>query len=208
MDAGLVPIKRLDRAKARLAGRFDPAARAGIAGALVEDVFALMTQASFLSWWVVTDDAWVAARATKAGFAVVSDAGTGLNDALTTALGALRCAGATSVTVLPCDLPLATPADVLDIVDTGATSEVVLVPSEDGGTNALYLGPPGVIAPRFGPGSLRAHLAAAEAAGARCSLLSLSRLSLDLDTPEDVERFLARPASGHTHVLLRALSGS
>lgn len=208
MDAGLVPIKRLDRAKARLAARYDRAARARIAAALVEDSFALMAATGFLSWWVVTDDPGVAERAGAAGFGVVADSGTGLNDALGRALAELGAAGARSVTVLPCDVPLATPDDILDIVDTGATSEVVIVPSEDGGTNALYLAPPDVIALAFGPHSLRAHLAAAEAAGVRCSLLSLARLSLDLDTPEDVERFLARPAPGRTHALLRTLSGS
>lgn len=208
MDAGLVPVKRLDRAKERLAGRFDGAARAGIAAALVDDAFALMAATSFLSWWVVTDDTAVAVRAQQAGFGVVPDPGTGLNHALERALRRLIAAGARSVTVLPCDLPLAAPDDLLDIVDTGATSEVVVVPSEDGGTNALYLQPPDVIAPAFGPNSLRAHLAAAEAAGVRCSLLSLARLSLDLDTPADVERFLALPAPGRTHALLRTLSGS
>jgi 2-phospho-L-lactate guanylyltransferase len=90
------------------------------------------------------------------------------------------------VTVLPVDIPLATAEDVRDLVDTGATSDVVLAPARvDGGTNALYLSPPDAIPPRFGPASLRVHIGDAEAARLRCSILDLSRLALDLDTVED-----------------------
>ena len=67
------------------------------------------------------------------------------------------------------------------------------MPSRDGGTNGLYLGPPDVMTPLFGPGSLRAHIEEAERRGIRCSILSLPRVELDIDTIEDVDAFLAIP---------------
>ncbi|MDQ3646452.1 MAG: hypothetical protein M3345_05885, partial [Actinomycetota bacterium] len=95
-----------------------------------------------------------------------------------------------------------------DLLDTGATSDVVLVPStRDGGTNALYLSPPDVITPRFGPASLQAHLALAERLKLRCALLDLPRMALDLDTIEDAGELLERPDHGNsrTVAVLRGL---
>lgn len=209
MDAGLLAVKRLDTAKSRLWPRFGDDERLLIANALFEDALALCASTTHLKWWVVSDDQEVIERALHAGLETMRDEGTGLNDAVLTAARALSALGASSVTVLPSDIPLATSEDLLDISDTGEVSDVVVVPSEgDGGTNALYLGPPEVIAPRFGAGSLVQHVRAAEVARLRCSVLPLERLELDLDTPEDIDRFLETdPGSGsQTAALLRRLT--
>lgn len=208
MDAGILPVKSLDRAKQRLAGHFGPDERRRIAEAMFEDALDLCESAEFLTWWVVSDGMDVLERAAARGFSGVSDAGTGLNEAVLEGIAAAEAAGAGSVTVIPCDTPLAFRGDLLDLLDTGATSDVVVVPSEkDGGTNGLYLSPPGLLAPNFGEGSLRRHLALAESAGYRCALLSLPRLALDIDTVEDVRDFLARPrhAPNHTSAVLEEL---
>jgi 2-phospho-L-lactate/phosphoenolpyruvate guanylyltransferase len=200
MDAGLVPVKRFDRAKSRLAPSFDAAARAAIARALWRDSLALIAANSWLSWWVVSDEQAVLSDAAGGGAATVSDAGNGLNAALDQAVSVLRRAGAESVIIVPCDVPLAFSGDLRDLADTGATSDVVVVPSgEGGGTNALYMSPVDLMAPRFGEASLAAHIAEAERLGARCTLLNLPRLALDIDTPADVEAFLGRPHHSPTH---------
>lgn len=209
MDAGLLAVKRLDTAKSRLASRFSDRDRLSIAAALFEDALDLCRRTTHLRWWVVSDDQAVVDRAGAHGLGSMKDDGSGLNDAITTAARVLTELGATSVTVLPCDIPLATPEDLLDITDTGELSDIVVVPSEgDGGTNALYLRPPEVIAPLFGPGSLSRHVHAAEGAGLRCSVLPLERLELDLDTPADIDRFLRAdpPSTLKTAELLRTLT--
>ncbi|MDQ3982547.1 MAG: 2-phospho-L-lactate guanylyltransferase [Actinomycetota bacterium] len=193
MDAGLLPVKALDRAKARLAPGFGDAQRREVAKALLDDALALCLSADFLEWWVVSDDEEVSARASAVGLRTVADRGTGLNDAIRAGTDEALAAGAGSVTVIPCDVPLAYRGDLVDLLDTGATSDVVLVPSgDDGGTNGLFLSPPDLIEPAFGPGSLRRHIALAEKHGYRCSILSLPRLALDIDTAADVDAFLAR----------------
>ncbi|HEX2295202.1 MAG TPA: 2-phospho-L-lactate guanylyltransferase, partial [Actinomycetota bacterium] len=120
-------------------------------------------------------------------------------------------AGAESLTVIPSDVPLAYRGDLVDLLDTGATSDIVLVPAgDDGGTNAMYLTPPDLIEPAFGPGSLQRHIALADRRGYRCSILSLTRLALDVDTPEDVDAFLAAAGEfgGRSAELLRKLRGA
>ena len=197
MDAGLLPVKRLDRAKGRLSGWLDPDERAALALALFEDALDLCSSTPWLRWWVVSDDGEVLTIAADRGLGTIEDGGTGLNDALKMAIAEVVNHGADSVTVIPSDVPLAYEEDVRDLVDTGATSDVVVVPSDDdGGTNGLYLAPPDLLEPRFGSASLKAHVEAAADRHLRCSILALPRLALDIDTIKDVEAFLERPAYG------------
>ena len=155
----------------------------------------LCESVDFLDWLIVSDDDTVVDLVEKKGFRSVRDQGEGLNVAIGLGVAAALAAGADSITMIPCDVPLAFRGDLVDLLDTGATSDVVVVPSErDGGTNGLYLSPPDLLEPRFGQGSLRRHIDVAEQGSLRCALLSLPRLSLDIDTIEDVRDFLAKPA--------------
>ena len=198
MDAGILPVKRLDRAKQRLVPHVTEDERHAIAEALLEDALDLCAAADGYTWWVVSDDEAVLARARERGLETVVDPGEGLNAALSAAIGAASAAGAESVTIIPTDVPLAWTGDLQDIADTGATSDVVVVPARDGGTNALYLSPPDVIEPHFGEHSFKEHLRAAEERGKRCAILALTRLELDIDTIEDVDAFLSRPKAAET----------
>lgn len=198
MDAGLLPVKRLDAAKKRLLPHVTDEERLTIARALFEDALDLCASTQFLEWWVVSDDERVLAETAARGFGTVPDPGAGLNAALEKGIATVIDAGAASVTIFPSDVPLAWEGDLRDIVDTGATSSVVVVPSRDGGTNALYLSPCDALTPSFGQFSFKAHLAEAERLGIRCTMLSLPRLELDLDTIEDVDAYLARPKAADT----------
>lgn len=208
MDAGLLPVKALARAKSRLSPLFDDEGRLAVATALLEDALALSASVDFLQWWVVSEDPDVLERASGAGLKTVVDPGGGLNAAIAAGIAEVVAAGAESLTVIPCDVPLAYRGDLVDLLDTGATSDIVLVPSGgDGGTNALFFTPPGLIEPAFGPGSLQRHIALAERQRYRCSILSLPRLALDVDTPDDVDAFLASAGEfgGRSAEVLRKL---
>jgi 2-phospho-L-lactate guanylyltransferase (CobY/MobA/RfbA family) len=104
MDAGILPVKRLDRAKGRLAAAFNDDERLAIAGVLLECAFAVLSGSAFLRWWVVTDDDAVDEQARGRGFDVVRDQGLGLNEALRIGLDDVVRAGAASVTIVPADL--------------------------------------------------------------------------------------------------------
>lgn len=206
MNAGLLPVKGLAAAKQRLGPDFDPAERRDIARALLEDALRLCMDSPFIQWWIVTSDDVAVSAAQRRGLRIAPDAGTGLNHALRAAVHAATRAGATSITVVPADLPLATPDDLADLLDTGATSDLVVVPAHrDGGTNALHVSRPGSVDPRFGPGSLQSYVELADRLGLRCSILALERLALDIDTVEDVGQLLQSPSVGHTVEVLGRL---
>ena len=68
---------------------------------------------------------------------------------------------------------------------------VVIAPDRLGtGTNGLALSPPGIIGFRFGAGSFAAHRAEAQAAGVEPAVVVRPGLAFDLDTPEDLARWL------------------
>ena len=191
MNAGILPVKKPSRAKTRLGRDLGDGRREAVARALLDDALGLLAAGDFLDWWVVSDDPEVLDRARSDGYAALDDPAGGLNAALELALAATATQGAASALIVPADVPLATPGDVGQICDTGETSEVVLVPSRrDGGTNALYLRPPDLLTPRFGTGSLEAHVRSAERARLRCSVIDLPRLALDIDTIEDARELV------------------
>ena len=204
MDAGILPVKRLDAAKSRLDSLFDPGQRRELAAAMLEDALDLCARATFLSWHVLSADEIVLRKAAERGFETLEDPPDGgLNDSLASAID--RLSGADSVTIIPADTPLATASDLQDILDTGAISDVVVVPADrDAGTNGLYLSPPDLMAPRFGESSFSGYLRNAHETGLRCSILPLEGLALDIDSPEDIDELLGgSPRENRTVRLLQ-----
>jgi len=100
--------------------------------------------------------------------------------------------GASTVLLVPIDVPTVTPADFTQLA-ASARPGLIVVPSSDGtGTNALVRTPPNCIESRFGPGSFRAHLEQALSKGLPADVLRLPGLMFDIDTPEDVAELLGR----------------
>lgn len=89
-------------------------------------------------------------------------------------------------------------------VEDTEQSGVRLVPSPDGGTNALVLIPPGAIPFRFGPNSAARHRAAAAAADIHAESIPLASLAADIDQPRDL-LIGGRTAGPRTRRVLAAL---
>jgi 2-phospho-L-lactate guanylyltransferase len=81
---------------------------------------------------------------------------------------------------------------------------MTIVPSRDErGSNCIACSPPDVLPFRFGDDSFHPHLAAGRRLGLEPQICPLPGLGLDIDTPEDLEAFLARPAKTRAHAYLR-----
>ena len=184
MSVTVVVLARDPRtAKTRLRRALDPAARARLAAAMLDDVLA----AAVATGWpvlVVTDARSIGAQARAAGARAMVAQPRGTRDGARR--GAIRAVrdGAGAVLIVAADVPLIRAADLRRIAAAGRRSEVVIVPDRRrSGTNALFLRPPARIAPQFGAASLAAHRKAAGPAG---RVLAVSRLALDVDTPADL----------------------
>ena len=187
--AAVLPVKRFDAAKQRLAPGIDEGRRRQLVEAMVADVLEAITAARGLERLIVVSGDPIAQElAAGVGAEVVSDPADGGHvEAAQAGIARAEAEGAEAVLLLPGDCPLLDPREV-DRLLTGTPDPYVgIVPDRHGtGTNALLLRPPGAIVPAFGEGSLERHVAAARAAGIPFGVEELSSLGLDLDTPADV----------------------
>lgn len=100
--------------------------------------------------------------------------------------------GAGAVLLLPSDLPFITEAAVRDLLASVSRLKppvAVAVPASGrGGTNALYVRPPGAIAMQFGDDSFARFRAEAKAKNVNFAVHRSDAMALDLDEPSDLAR--------------------
>jgi 2-phospho-L-lactate/phosphoenolpyruvate guanylyltransferase len=209
---GLVPIKRLEKAKQRLAAVLEPHACAEFARIMALDVFAAAARARRLAGVaVITADPVVTHIARRKGFCSFEDKiEGGMCLAVEAGAKALASCGATGVLVLPADVPLATADEIDALLERhGSDRAVTIVAAEaDGGSNALACSPTDVIAFQYGPHSFQRHLHAARSAGVSPQVVRSSGLARDIDRPHDLAAFLAHKSSSLSHAFITALAES
>lgn len=183
----VVPVKRLDRAKTRLAEVGDDLRRELVLAFLLDTLDAVTASARVARVAVVSDDP-VVARAVGPvlegrGLVVPDPAPTELNEALHRGLRALG-AGDEGVLALCADLPAVTSDAVTGLLAVAPRTRAGFVADRTGaGTTAYVVADRSWFAPRFGPGSRDAHLhhGAVELSTAVSPLLRC-----DVDTPDDL----------------------
>jgi 2-phospho-L-lactate guanylyltransferase len=185
----VLPVKRFEAAKQRLAAGIDETRRRELAAAMVADVLEAIGEARTVERLiVVTGDPIAQELAAGAGAEVVPDPeDAGHIQAAQAGIARAEAEGAELVALLAGDCPLLDPRE-LDRLLTGIPGTYVgIVPDRHGtGTNALVLRPPSAIVPAFGEGSRQRHVEAARDAGIPFGIEELPSIELDLDTPGDV----------------------
>jgi 2-phospho-L-lactate guanylyltransferase len=208
MRYALVPVKDLSQAKARLSALLSPAERYALAAAMLDDVLTALRQASRVERVaLVTTDAHALALAAQWGFEVV-DEGTGRGETGAVELAVKACLerGATSLAVIPGDIPLVGAADVDCIMQHGERFDVVVVPSWDSrGTNAVLMRPPDALHLRFGSWSFFPHVKQAKRRGLSYKVVRLPRVALDVDTPVDLARLVPQAMGTRSYEVLQAM---
>ena len=198
----ILPVKRFELAKSRLAQALPGPLRARLAEAMVADVLDALLAAPFLDGVVVvTNEEPVARAAEAAGATVLGDPGeSGQSAAVLIGVEHARASGYERVLLVPGDCP-ALDGDTLRALleAAGEPPSVTIVADRHGsGTNALVLAPPDAIEPGFGPDSFERHRRRALEAGAAWRVADLPALALDADTPDDLERLREALAGGTT----------
>jgi 2-phospho-L-lactate/phosphoenolpyruvate guanylyltransferase len=190
----VLPVKRFDAAKTRLAADLPVPRRIALAGAMAADVLdALRAVAGLDDVIVVSGEPAMVELAAAAGARVLGDDDGGHSQAAAAGAAAAAAAGADRVLLVPGDCPALDPQEIAGLLAAGpAAPSVVVVPDRHGtGTNALLLDGPAVIAPAFGPGSHARHLALARAAGADGVTREVPSLAFDVDTADDLAALAA-----------------
>ena len=187
----VVPVKRLSVSKRRLSGVLNPQERKVLTLAMLEDVLSALKSSVVQNVVVASNDPLVYQVAVKFGVSYSSVAGGGLNAAVGEATEWCVKRGAGSVLLLPADIPMLSFKDVNSIVALGIeTSSVVLSPSLNGGTNALFQNPPNLIPACFGPKSFAKHVKEAHHKSLRVKFYCSVGIVADVDLAEDLKRLL------------------
>jgi 2-phospho-L-lactate guanylyltransferase len=206
----ILPVKSPQNAKQRLKEVLAVEQRETLARMLYTQTLTALCQAEGIDRVVVvTCDAEVAAHARRSG-ALVFEENEQVSHSVSADAACLRAMelGASTVLLVPIDVPTVTPTDFSQLA-ASARPGVIVVPSSDGaGTNALVRTPPDCIESRFGPGSFRAHLDQARSKGLPVDVLRIPGLMFDIDTPEDVAQLLARTDECPISSFLRAACAS
>lgn len=188
----LVPVRGLPAGKRRLAASLSVAQRNSLVRAMLDDVTAALIAAERIDRIVICSrDAAARTEADRLriDFLDQADQRPGYNGAVSRAQADL--VEAEALLVAPADVPLIT-ANAVDLLVSSAPEgeAVVVAPAHNGGTNGLFLRPPGIIRPAFGPSSSRAHEQAASGAGEAGVPFRLARIDVwayDVDTPADLK---------------------
>jgi 2-phospho-L-lactate/phosphoenolpyruvate guanylyltransferase len=187
----IVLIKDFASAKQRLQPALGPKARQALARRNAE--LAVRAAAAGDRVLVVAGSDKVAGLATGWGADVlVEPRQEGQNVAAARGIARAVEGGADAVLLLSSDLPLVTIDAVREVLESSSRLDApvaVAVPAVGrGGTNALYLRPPGAIALNFGSDSLAKFRHEAESRGVSFVVHRSDAMALDLDEPGDLAR--------------------
>ena len=189
----IIPHRGLEAAKTRLAPSLSPDERIFLASQLLQRVLKVSRE--------VADDVVVISPSRSllevvepSGARLVVQRGMGLNSGLDQVRFDALVDDVETLAVLHGDLPNLQRTDIetlLAALPSDGRPGVAIAPDRAGtGTNALVLRPPGVIRFRFGAGSFAKHLEEVERAGVPLIAVNRAGLAFDLDTPEDLARWL------------------
>jgi 2-phospho-L-lactate guanylyltransferase len=176
----LVPLKRLNGAKTRLAEVLSPDERAELMRRMLVGVVGAIRGAAVERITLVTSD-----PIELDGLARFDDRGLGWNQALAAAMR--EAVAEDLVAVVSADLPRLRASEVQALIGATPARGLAIARARDGGTNAVSMRPRGAVATCFGvPRSAAVHERLARRAGLEPVLVDLPGLAFDVDTPEDL----------------------
>jgi 2-phospho-L-lactate/phosphoenolpyruvate guanylyltransferase len=204
----LVPVKPPAFAKSRLAGLGDRVRRQLAAAFATDTVSAALQSPSVACVLAVTDDHVVAAALADLGAEVVPDGvADDLNGTLVQAAVELRRRRpGLRLAALCADLPALDPAELTTVLTQTPTDRASFVADRHAAGTTLLLAPDvDSFAPRFGPGSRRAHLAAGMHEIDRSDIPTLRH---DVDDPADLAAALALGVGARTALVATSVASS
>ena len=198
----VLPVKDMEHAKQRLAGYLTQLQRQLLMHAMLEDVLETLVGATGLAGLlVITQDARVRSLAVSYGAGILFESGNeGHSVAVERAATVLNAEGVAGLLQLPADVPRIQPDDIDAIIASHRKAPAITItPSHNYlGSNAVLCTPPNVLPFGFGYNSFNRHLRRARDLDITATVVQRPNIALDIDTGDDLRRFLEQPSNTHT----------
>jgi 2-phospho-L-lactate guanylyltransferase len=206
----IVPVKRLENGKSRLATFLSSTERIKLCELLLKDTLSTLKKTSRISEVIVVSSDVQAEKIAKRYDAkfLKEDKDSGVNEAVAFADGYCSEARATATLVIPQDLPLLLPEDIDRICESAEGYEkcLVICPSlRYDGSNALLRKPSLLLQTHYENNSYQTHLKLARDIGANVNVILSRRIMTDLDTVEDVQNLIKESSIHKAVMYLRSM---
>jgi 2-phospho-L-lactate guanylyltransferase len=186
----IVPVKPLRRGKSRLSVVLSEDERTALNQSMLINTLKTLAAVSLIDTVLVVsrDPLALSIARDYSAKTVLEDGNPELNTALRRASSVAKAYFANEILVLPADLPLIKPEDIISFLALAIKPpEIIIAPDRRrDGTNALLISPADLIEFRYGKGSFDAHLKNAKEVNARIEIVESEVFGLDLDLPEDI----------------------
>ena len=189
----IVPVKDLEETKSRLSPFLTPKEREMLTLTMLDHVLATLREVDVVEQFgVVSPSPRALFVAEKAKATALLQESRGLNNALEEGRNWAISEGASSLLVLPADLPYLSAFDVRMLTKISRDERVAVIsPDEaDEGTNALLMRPVEAMPFAFGPGSYETHQRTAKERGLEVETYKHASVSHDVDTFEDLQALI------------------
>ena len=187
----IIPVKSLVESKTRLAHLLRANERADLMRRFLQNALLTLNCVPKIGRiLVISSDETVLALAQQHGaVTIVEREIRGLNTAVTQAAHYAHTHNASSILILPADLPFMQTADIERMIEVVGQKPghvlVICTDDQQDGTNALLLSPPTPFTFHYGQGSFQQHLQEAARLGYTTHILTMPGLQFDLDTEAD-----------------------
>jgi 2-phospho-L-lactate/phosphoenolpyruvate guanylyltransferase len=206
----IVPVKRLENGKSRLATLLSSTERIKLCELLLKDTLSTLKKTSRISEVIVVSSDVQAEKIAKRYDAkfLKEDKDSGVNEAVAFADDYCSEARATATLVIPQDLPLLLPEDIDSICESAEGYEkcLVICPSlRYDGSNALLRKPSLLLQTHYENNSYQTHIKLARDIGANVNVILSRRIMTDLDTVEDVQNLIKESSIHKAVMYLRSM---
>lgn len=193
MIFAVVPVKNLEESKSRLSPFLSPNDREVLTLAMLNHVLATLREVDVVERvGVVSPSPRVLFVAEDANATPLLQESRGLNNALEVGRNWAISQGASSLLILPADLPYLSASDVRMLAMLPRNERVAVISPDEAekGTNALLMQPADAMPFAFGPGSYETHQRTARERGLEVEIYKHTSVSHDVDTLEDLQALI------------------
>lgn len=195
--AVVIPVKKFNKSKTRLNQILDEIERENLSKILTKDLIIKLSRINEIQIIIVTNEIDTIKSIIKDDnynlVFINENKSSGVNNSIKMADEYLRDKNLDASIIIPIDLPLLKTKDIKKIINISKkmTSGICIVPSQRrDGTNILLRKPNSIINTHYDMDSFNNHVNEAQRNNKVIKILKYENLTIDLDTPEDINSIL------------------